>query len=85
MSVKDPSCARQLHHRLSSPLLRLRNSSGSMQGGHVLEMLQASRFRNGKWNVKAAHLQQGGGMSLISFSLTAGRLRDRQWGSKRVA
>ncbi len=45
---------------------------------HVLEMLQATCSPTGKWNVKAAHAahkQQGGGMSLQSFYLTAGRLR----------
>jgi hypothetical protein len=42
---------------------------------HVLEMLQATCSPTGKWGVKAAHLQQGGGMSLASFQLAAGRLR----------
>ncbi len=47
---------------------------------HVLQMMQATCSPTGKWSIKAAHaahLQQGGGMSQISFSLAAGRLRDR--------
>ncbi len=37
---------------------------------HVLEMLQATCYPTGKWNIKAAHAahkQQGGGMSRDSF------------------
>ncbi len=51
------------------------------QDEHVLEMLQATCSAKGKWSVKAAHAahkQQGGGMSLPTFYLVAGRLRDRQ-------
>ncbi len=47
--------------------------------GHVLEMLQATCSSTGKWSFKAAHaahLQQGGGMSLNSFSIAAGRLQE---------
>ncbi len=47
----------------------------------MLEMLQATCSAKGKWSIKAAHAahkQQGGGMSLGSFYLAAGRLRDTQ-------
>jgi hypothetical protein len=55
----------------------------ALQVLHVLQakVLQATCSAKGKWNVKAAHaahVEQGGGISIVSFQLTAGRLRDRQ-------
>jgi hypothetical protein len=47
---------------------------------HVLQMLEATCSPTGRWSIRAAytaHKQQGGGMSLSSFQLAAGRLRDR--------
>jgi hypothetical protein len=90
----EETMGRRRHHPRTQPngngggrvVMNPKNCMKEVEAGRegLLEMLHATCSPKGNWNVRAAHAahkQQGGGMTLRSFQLAAGRLRDDESGA----